>query len=110
MLEEVIEKLKKKAMILYDGQPEAVRDFETLSHYFVYIWKSEDLEDEFMYRQTKAMVIDMWFEGKFNFKEKITMDDLAKSKQELEGDDDECENCKNEKYVPPPPPEHKYIC
>lgn len=106
MLEEVvIEKLKKLAMLKYDSQPEAVRDFEALSHYFVYIWGPEQLEEEYEWRMVKASTLDMWFEGKFELKERIRLDELYKKKTQYK----EEHSCESEKYTPPPPPEHKYI-
>jgi len=118
MEEIVLEKLKKRDIFKYEGFPEYVRDFETQSHYYIYIWDAEDCEEEWAYRQTKAMVIDMWFEGKFVMRDHIYLEDLKNIKtyvdKEMEKEkkdacDGNCDECEEEcnKGTPPPPENEK---
>ena len=109
MMEDVVlEKLRKLAIVKYDGRPETVRDFEANSHYFLYIWDHKSLEEEYEWRMVKASTLDMWFEGKFEMKEKITLDDLYKKTAH-----ERCSGCEEgqEQYTPPPDDgKTTYIC
>jgi hypothetical protein len=103
MLEDVVlEKLRKLAMLKYDGFPEAVRDYETHTHYFLFIWNVEVLETEHNWRMLKQTTLDMWFEGRFEMKGKITFEDIY-NKDEDESEK-KCARCQGEEgeYVPPP--------
>ncbi len=108
MMEDVVlEKLRKLAIVKYDGRPETVRDFEANSHYFLYIWDHKSLEEEYEWRMVKASTLDMWFEGKFEMKERITLDDLYKKTPQ-----ERCQGCQGEEQYTPPPDDGKttYIC
>ena len=95
------EKIKKKAIIKYEGQPEYVRDWETISHYFLYIWNRENTEAEHEWRAVKAQTLEMWFEGKFEMKDRITLDDLYVKNDKEKA---KCQACQGEEeqYIPPP--------
>ena len=96
--EEVLEKLRRLALVKYCGRPEEVRDYECQSHYFLYMWDREHIDEEFTFREVKAKVIDMWFEGNFEMKEKITFADLYRARgQGCEEEDEAAES-----YTPPP--------
>lgn len=107
-----MEKLKKLAMIRWEGRPETNRDFEALSHNFLYIWNKETFEEEYTYRQTKAKVIDMWFEGDFVMKDHIYLEDIKNVRRFVKEHEHGCEECDEEEEEfdgSSPPPEDDKI-
>lgn len=104
MLEEmVLEKLRKIAVLKYCGMPEEVRDFECQSHYFLYIWDAKHADEELEFREVKGRVVDMWFEGQFQFRERITLEEMYAAHQA--GKCAECEEegeGQMEQYISPP--------
>jgi hypothetical protein len=102
MLEEVLEKLRKIAIIKYCGQPEDMRDYEVQTHYFLYMFDVKTFEKELEYREVKGRVIEMWFEGTFQMKERITLEEMYSAREagERAKECDECEE--GQSYVPPP--------
>lgn len=105
--EAILEKLKKIAMLRWGGRPEENRDFEALSHYFIFIWDKDKCDEEYSYRQTKATVIDMWFEGKFVMKDHICLEDLKVTRKIIKQYEDDEEDEEGGEGIPLPPEDDK---
>lgn len=79
----VVDEIRKKQIVKYEGYPEYVRDLIAQSFYFLYSSHADKCEEEWGYCQTKAEVVDLWLEGKFEMKERITFEEFTMLKDHI---------------------------